>query len=363
MGVTYDDNVARSNAVAAAFRGIEQEDVIYNPSVTVDIVQPFGRQAAFLSGSVGYDFYDKNDQLNRERIDLSGGVSSSLGPCRPTLGGSYKRQQSELDDLSLVVTENVETTTAVNLDVSCGRKVGFAPTLSLSQEWADNSAAVREIANYTTEAAAIGLGYIRPTFGELSVIGTVVRTKYDRLVPVAAGFERDGYDLYGGGVRYVRKLGARLQGTVSAGYTKVQPFTSIADDFEGFTYAADLTFRPSSRIDAKASFERAVNPSNAIGANYEVEEVYRLEASYLIGTRIRLSAGGSFSDTEYGGAALINGVAINDQRTRSFFGSARFTFSDRLSVVLDASQQERDANVHGADYTANRAGITISATY
>src|SRR5687767_5378881 len=96
MGVTYDDNVARSNAVTAALRGIEQEDFIYNPSVAVDIVQPFGRQAAFLRGSVGYDFYDKNDQLNRERIDLSGGVSSPLGPCRPTLGGSYKRQQSEL---------------------------------------------------------------------------------------------------------------------------------------------------------------------------------------------------------------------------------------------------------------------------
>ncbi len=360
----HDDNVSRSSAGVAALRNLEQEDTIFSPALTLDVIQPVGRQAVFLNGVVGYKFYDKNDQLNRERVALRGGVNTSLGPCAGVVSGSFSRQQSELDDLALNVTKNVETTTSVGVDATCGREVGLAPTFSVVQRWAENSAADRAGAEYVELNATAGLAYRRPTFGELSVFGQYGKTEYeDRLIPAGASVEEDGFERYGAGIRYTRKLGARIQGTANAGYSVVRPVSNVTEDFEGFEYGLDVSFRPSSRLDTSATFARAVNPSNRIQSTYSVSDTFAVRASYRLGSRLVFGLGGSYSEKSYEGPALVSGLSVTEDQMKTFNASVAFNFSRRLSVTLDASQQERDANVPGVDYTSNRIGLSVVATY
>lgn len=362
---TYEDNVARSNAIAAAARGIEQEDVRFSPAISVDIVQPFGRQAAFLIGSVGYEFWDKNDQFNRERVSLNGGAISQFRICQTTLAGEYRRGQSDLRDLELTgVVENAETKTGVSGAVTCGRTVGFGATASIGQQWAENSAAARQTSNYDTTNTSIGLLYRRPTFGEATLYASYGKTEYsDRLIVTTSGLETDGFENFGGGLRYTRKLGARLQGTVGAGYSVVRPTTSNATDFEGITYLADLTYRPSSRIQAQFTFERATRPSNRLQTTYAVEDSYLVDVSYALGSRIRLGLGASYADSNYEGSNLTGINSITDQQIKRVFASVRFNLNERISALLEAGQEERDANVHGVDFTANRLGFTLVGRY
>jgi hypothetical protein len=288
---------------------------------------------------------------------------ASAGPCVGTFTGGYDRRQSKLDDLTINISENVETVTSASVDLACGRKVGFVPAVSFSQSWADNSSSQRATSDYDSTNGTLSLAYRRPTFGELTMYATYGETNYDRLVPVAAAFERDGFESYGGGIRYTRKIGSRLQGTLASGYSSVSPFVSTGEEFDGFTYSADLTFRPSGRIEAQASFARAVKPSNRLQTNYVVEEAYALQGSYLIGSRLRIGLGGSYTDSEFASAGPTSPTVITAEQTRSWFASLRFNMSRRFAIVVDAEQQERDANVPGFDYTANRVGLSFVATY
>lgn len=359
----YDSNVSRSSELVAQRRGIEREDVILSPTLSVDILRSIGRQSLFLNGLVGYNFYQENDQLNRERIALRGGGITSLGPCATTIAGGLNRRQSDLETLDLGVTENVETTTSVSVDGACGRQVGLAPTFSASQEWTENSASQRASADHTSTTAMVGLSYRRPTFGDLTLFGTFGSTEYDRLVPVGAVLEEDGYEVWGGGLRFTRRIGARIQASVTAGYTAVEPASPLADDFQGFTYGADVTFRPSRRLDAQASFVRAVKPSNREQATFAIEEDYSLQLNYALGTRLKFGLGASYAENTYEGSAAVAGSFLTEEQIRSVSASLRFNLSRRVAVTLDASQHERDANVSGFDYTANRVGLSIAATY
>jgi hypothetical protein len=358
----YDTNVARSNATVAALRGVEREDWIFSPSVRLNILQPFGRQAVFLNGAVGYEFYKKNDQLNRERIGLQSGLQTSLGPCRATLVGGYDRKQSDLRDLTLLVVENVETITSAGVDATCGRRTGLGVLGSATQKWADNSASSRATADYTDFLAVAGVVYQRPTFGELNLFGSYGKIKYDnRLVPAGVGFVRDGYERHGAGVRYTRRLGARLQGAVSAGYISVEPESPAVDDFQGVNYSADVTFRSSDRLQMALAFARDVSPSNRLETAYSVEESFRLEGTYLVGSRIKLGLGASYSKADYEGAVLTPTSSLTEEEVKRVFGSLGIDIGRRFAVKLDAAQEERDANVPGFDYTANRVGLSLVA--
>ena len=74
----YDDNISRSSSVLTTQRNLSKDDYVLLPAVTATLVQPFGRQSVFLNGDVGYAFHRYNDELNRRRAKVSGGVGGIL---------------------------------------------------------------------------------------------------------------------------------------------------------------------------------------------------------------------------------------------------------------------------------------------
>ncbi|HEY9236153.1 MAG TPA: outer membrane beta-barrel protein [Phenylobacterium sp.] len=362
--VMHDSNVARSNRTLASSRGIEPEDVIFTPSLTLDLLWPVSRQSFFANGAVGYDFYDKNDKLNSNRISLRSGLNGQIGPCTGVIQGGFSRSRNDLQDLTLTNPENIRNVTSANLNVNCSRGYGLGLLVSAGHDWATNSNAIQAQSDYETSTGRVGVTYARPTFGTLSVFAMRQRTEYD---PTLGG-TNPGYDLTVTGLSFERRLGARIQGTVELSYSTVDSLASgpnAPDDFSGVTYGGDLVYRPSDRLETSLSYSRGVVPSNSIGKLYDVQERVRLGARYELSSRLELGGGLSFSDSRAEGPTLgtVPGVVLTDSRTKVAFASLTYKQSQRTSLRLDVTREEREADVPAFEYATTRVGLTADVAF
>ena len=359
--VEHDSNVARSSKGAAAVRGLAVADTIFTPSVAIDVRAPVGRQTLFLRGSTGYDFYDKNTQLNRARVDVEAGGARQAGPCLATLSSGYTRGLTQVDDpLLITAVENVQETKAVDVALACRRDSGLGFALSASKEWADNSLAAFVQSDSETTLGSAAITYARPALGTLSVFVSRETTEYpNRLIS-------SGYDLDSFGATYERRLGARIQGSITAAYT-VLDFTELTPSGggtqKGTTYAANLSYRVSSRFRMTANFDRSVSPSVAIGRSYDLMTGYRISGDYDIGSRLNFAAGGARIDRQAGGNFQVSPLSLTDSVTNTIFASLRYKQSERFSITLNAARETRNTNTPQFDYTSNRIGVTAGAAF
>lgn len=358
----YDTNVARSSEALAATRGLKLEDVVITPTLTVDILTPVGRQALFLKGRAGYAFYDENSQLDSEQIDLEAGVLRRFGPCGLSVSGGYKRNQTKLEDIILEPVDNIETLKSATLDVDCTRTVGISPSLNLAHEQSENSASIRSSQDFQNSSATVGLAYSRPTFGTVAVFGSAEKTEYNNRV-LALGVDEDGYEAWAVGVRYSRRLGARLEGSVSVSQTSLDANQASAADFDGLTYTANAAFRPSNRLETRVTFERSARPSRRLGAEYTIDETWRGDVIYSVGPRLRVTMTATQTEAEYQLSPTSPVATLTNDRIRTVSAAVHAKFSRRLSLVFDAAREERDANLAGYSYDSTRVGVTAAVSY
>jgi len=360
--VEHNSNVARSNEARAAFRGVEPEDTIFKPAATIDFFSPVGRQSIFFKGMAGYTFYDRNDQLNREVLDFNGGVNGRFGPCSGTLSGGYSRGLWLLDDPTLIENvENIQTTKTASANVACSRATGLGLTASVSKDWIEND--LDQLANSDSERTSImgGITYTRPALGTLTLFADRQETTYPNRL-----FD-DGYTLNAYGLTFARQLGARIQGTVTVAYNKVDQktpsFLPATDDMTTTAYSAELSYRATSRLRFQGSFDRAVTPTVAVGRSYDLTEGYRVSGVYDLGSRITVSAGGAWVQRQSKGLIPETPLELTDSETTSYFASIRYQQSKRLSFVLNAGREERVTNSPQFDYTNNRIGLGADLSF
>lgn len=360
--VEQNSNVARTNEALAAAQGLQLEDTVFTPTATIDFARPVGRNSLYLRGSAGYSFYDKNKRLDRERLDLSGGFNARLGPCVNMLTGTFSRGLSLIEDPTLIAdVNNIQETRRAGLEIRCSRATGLGVVASASKEWADNELTFLEEGDYERVTYMAGVSYSRPTFGTLTVFGNHQETEYPNRL-LGGGFEVDSI-----GATYERQLGARIQGTVTAAFTKAEqvgvatPAAAVAD-IETTTYNAALSYRVSSRLRLQAAFDRAVLPSSGFGRTYDLTEAFRFNADYDLGSRIRFALAAAQVDRDSEGAPA-GPVVLTNARTRSLSGSVRYKQSERVSLVLNVGQDERTTNAPQFDYTSDRIGIAAEVTF
>jgi hypothetical protein len=359
----YETNVAGGDALVAAERGLIQQDFMITPTVLVDVLRPVGPESVFLQGSAGYSFYDRNTVLNRENLNLAGGLNARLGICRGTATARISRYQDQLQDLTRTAVKDVYDLYSVGLDTTCGRPVGISPILSVSQSWANNSNVELSSSDSQTFSVSAGVAYQAPAFGKLSLFGQYQTTTFNnRFVLVNSQPVQDGYDTYGGWIRYQRLLGARIQGTVSVGYTSLKPAVAGTPGFDGFTYDADLTYRVDSRLGLHGSFTRDLEPSNVLDATYGLETKTLVEATYDLAARVKLNLGVSETTRRFQGLALITGVDLTKDDIKSIYATATYR-RNKLFVALNVRNDERIANVADFSYSDTRVGLTVGTAY
>lgn len=358
--VEYNSNVARTDETQAAIRGLTPGDTIFTPAATFDLLLPVGRQSLFLLGSAGYSFYDNNKDLDRERVDLTGGVNTRFGPCAATFSGGYARGINRIDDPVLIDNvRNIQETERLGVDVSCSRQTGLGVVGAMSKEWTSNELSFLRVSDSERTTGTVGVSYSRPALGTLTVFGNHEETIYpNRLV-------EDGYDMNAFGATFERQLGARIEGSVTVSYAMVEEHVVLPgqdSDSDSVTYAARLGYRASSRLRFQAMFDRAVLPSSSIGRSYDLTQSYRVTADYDMGSRITFSLGAGRAERNAGGTDLPI-LQLTDSTTTTFDASVRYKQSERLSFLLSGGHEERTTNAPQFDYTNDRIGLTADVRF
>lgn len=360
--VERDSNVARTSEPQAALRGLTLEDTVFTPSVTVDLLVPVGRQSLFLLGSAGYAFYDKNDKLDRERLDFTGGANAGLGPCLVTLSGGYARGLTQIDDRTLItVADNVVETKRAAVDLGCSRPTGFGVVAKASAERSSNDLPIMKSSDFDATAYMLGLTYQRPALGTVTIFGNHEETEY--VNRVISG----GYTVNSAGVTLSRELGARIQGSVTAAYAQIEQKGALAGlvstgNVETTTFAASLSFRASNRLRLRAAVNRGVTPSEGLGRTYDLSTSYDFGGEYDIGSRVMIGLGYASVDRNSKGV-LAGPGRLSDVETKNLFATVRYKQSDRLSFLLRAEREEQTTNAPQFDYTSDRIGLSANVAF
>jgi hypothetical protein len=363
----YDSNVASSGAALARERGLKPADEITTPSAVINLARVLLGQVVFLKGSAGYDFYSVNHTLDRERIDLTGGVNANLLTCEEVVSGEYRRSQVNLVDVATKAVSDAISAETVQGTVTCGGAIGLTPRISVSNTWRTNSAPQLQFSNDNILSVNAAMGYRQPAIGVVSVIGQFSEVEFPNVLYLTKGGDslNGGFDIYSAGLTYDRHISARLDGSATVTYTWLEQNVSLIPGFEGYTYNVDFRYRVTPLLGAHVGFSRAALPSNETGANFYVDETYRADISYRVGPRINLRLRGYETFRQYGGVVdqPDNPTLLTKETIRGVGVSCAYNFTPHFSLSLDTGDEERHAELASFSYSAFHVGLTLAARY
>ena len=361
----YDSNVSRSSAILSGIRDVARSDYILRPEATASIIQPLGRQLVFVNGAVGYDFYKKNDDLNRRRYDVTLGGVGVVGPCSETIATMFRAQQSDLGDVDLTTVKNLQKTIGLSGGITCGRSIG--PTFGISGQRQDvtNSTAKLKVSDSTTTGVSATVGYTNPTLGVAGVFYSYSETENPNRVIAGRGIG-DGFHVESAGVTLQHAFGSRIDARVSAGGMRLTREFAPAGSpkkLSGANYNAGVTYMAGTRLTLSLNASRAFQPSGTAGKLYDVTTRGDVSARYKLGTRIAVTLGHAITDTDSNRDTALPGLVVTKSRINSTTASILYTQNQHASVAMDVRYDDRKTDVPSFNYNAVRVGLTLAANF
>lgn len=360
-GVRHDSNVARASSATAAARGVEQEDQRFTPAAAFEIVMPVSAHSFSVTGNVGYDFYRRNDQLNRERADVDATASLALAICDTDITAGYARRQSDLGEIGAVAipgvdsVKNVETTWNTGATVSCGHEIGLRPTLSVGYERATNDNNLRRPVNYNRLTYSGGLGYRHPLIGDILLFVSQSETRFPNQALIGGG--DNGYDLRNYGVRFSRDIGARMKGSFELSFADVNPRLAAVGTSNGLNWNADLVAEISPRLQVHGAVSRAIVTTLSTDAIYHRDSSYALDATFAVNQKIDLKGGFVITPRRFFGSSALFGSNLTRDQQEVYFATLAYDMTPRVRFLLEGARESRNANGTFFDYRNTRVGL------
>jgi hypothetical protein len=356
---TYDSNVARRSDAATSATRLKPEDYRTTVNLNLDVLKAVGRQSLFLAGDVGYNYYDRNTVLDRQRIGLEGGVVARAAICQVVLSDKVASAQTSLDLLINTVIENEQNVNTVSASGQCSRGVGIAPTFSIASTQIRNSASLMKGQDNDSTSGSIGLAYSRPVLGRVSIFAQQTNTDYTKASPIFVLTGRTpGYELKAVGISFERAVGERLSLSSHLSYSSISQKISAQSNFEGLTYGGRLMIAPNHRASLELTGERAVRPSLQVGSTYELLEDYAENLTYRLSERLSLTGGATQSRITYAGTVSGPTLVLPGQSVQRVFGGVTYDFLRRNTIRLEVRQEERRSNVAAFNYESNQVSLT-----
>lgn len=362
VSTLYDDNILRRSKAAGLPVIGAFEDFRSSPSLAVDIELPIGRQSLLLAGSAGYDFYARNTQLERERIDLLTGVVLRAGPfCTARITGQFSRQQSDLADFATTdPVSNTQDRRAFDATLGCRPRLGLNQRFGFSREEVSNSDPGRLRGNFTSETVSAAVGFARPSFGDLSAYASIRRDRYSgRVAALPGGATPERLMVYAAGLEYRRDIGSRLKGRVAVGYTIVDPNLPTARRFAGISGSADLTVAATDRLRLQITAGRTVQPSNLLDVSYSIVDSFALSSEYRANRTVAFVASGSYTKRSFRESPLA-GVALGRSGDQSYLvsGGVRLSPGGRVGLSVDLTGERRRSEIAAFNFGHVIAAVT-----
>ena len=358
----YEDNALRLGTSQPVPAGFVRNDFRFTPSLDLNIVRPLGQQSIFLAATLGYDFYHRNTLLNRERVKVTGGADLRFGGnCAQHIQGSASRQQSDLRDFTRAIRlANAEQRLTAGAALSCGGGLGLKGGLTYDYETVSNDQPLRQISNYNAHTLGGSFGYVSPVLGELSIFGSYRLGRYPQRRTLAGLGRSDGVDVFNAGLRFTRSIGARLRGSVSLGYSKVNPKLAGTPPFSGASYSADLTWTANDRLRTKIDIGRSVSQSNLLDVSYSIDDSYAISNSFAINQSMTATFGGSVLKRRFRDSPVLGANPIGrGDRVGQYAGGFDYHPPGRIGFAVDVSRGRRSAAVQQFDYRYLTARLSL----
>ncbi len=362
----YESNLARvEDAALAAERGIEAEDIRIGPNLQLDVARMLGRHQVGLRAYLGYDFYVRNTQLNRERLLIEPFANLDLPVCDLAIDAGVGRRLSEIGDVVVIGPDptigidNTETTKRIVGRVVCGDSYGLRPTFEVEHAVGDNSNPLRRRADYRVTRIQPGVGYASPTLGEVSLYA--IRQDTDLPNQLQPNGQMAGFTLRGAGLGYRRAIGTRLNFNGNISHVEVTPYDGSSSR-SGINGSVALTMIASERLQLVAFANRAFTSTLTSDATYELQQGYGLTANYAANDRLRFRLGGQIAPRRLYYAVTPVGAFIERQTQTDIFAGATYNLNRRMRLTLDGGYQKRDADLNVFDYDGYYVAVGLSVS-
>jgi len=366
VGLNFDlrhfGNAARSNEATAAARGLVLSDERLTVGVDIVLNRTLGRNTLKLAGTVGYDFYRRNQRLNRERIGLRGETGVNVGPCLAQIAASVDRRQSDLDSISLVnlpnedSVRNTETIQVYRIEGRCGYVYGLRPSLGYEHKRGDNSNALRDVSDYKSNRVFGGVAYDHPVAGRVKLTYERENVDFDNraatLLAALSGYQVDELRL-----QLSRDIGTLLTADAMVAYNWLKPDNSAAPDFKGTTWRLSGTIKPGLRLKIQATTERSLQPSLGAEALYSRQSFNEVRATFALSQQLSLSGGFNVAKRNYSGAQANFGPLLEEDKFRRIFAGMTMRTNKRLELSLEGGHEKRDGTGTVFDYSGAYVGL------
>lgn len=360
--LTHESNIAHSDLAGANSRDLRPADERLTLGFSADVQRELGRNTLAIHGMIGYDFFRRNSDLNRERVGIETDFRIQTGPCKVNLRGRLDRGQSDLSKIyflnqpGLASVKNTETTMTYGGDFSCGRFYGANPMIGYERSTGANSDQFRKESNYHRDHYYGGLVFDNPVIGRYTVTVDHSKISYPNRVggPLAqfGGFRNSALRFTG-----ERKIGAVVTAQFGAGYNWVKPQTAGAQNFKGFSWNLAGTVIPLARLQLTLATSRAIEPSLGQEALYSIDRNYGATANFALTSRTSLNAQINYGRRSFRGSVGLFGPRIDEDRLFRAGGGVTMAFSRRLTVSAVVGYEKRNATGTVYDYGNTYVGL------
>lgn len=359
--VTYDTNVARSSDAGAIARGIQKNDFRFSPALEGNIALPTPAAVLTLRGAVGYEFYARNSQLNRERLNLLAGASSRLSVCDVAAQVGYSRGQNDLADLSIVPGDvatssvNVQETVRAGGNLTCGSG-RIRPYAFAEYRTTDNSAPQRRISDVETTTYGAGASYSSPAFGILTAY--VGRSEFDFKNRASLPGAIRAFDQTMWGLKLDRRLGARLQVNGQVYWTALKGLGNTGNSLDGLNWDISATLRAGERAQLTLGTARQIDASAAFNVNAARATSYLANLNYVLTPLLQASISASVRKRKFDvDPTLLPLAVLTDDRITQVGARLSYTLGRRIHLDLSATHQARKADTTLYNFNTTRIGL------
>ncbi len=356
----YNDNISRTvtgEPLNPRFKS--KTDWRFTPTVAADFGRAFGRQRLFLTGSVGRDYYARNNIMNRNRFQVDGGLQWTLGTrCNGRAQGGYSDRGTRLSDFDEVIPSS-QTSSSLSLVAGCATATGLGFNAGYNWNELKNSVESREYADSRGSGINGSIFYKLGQRGDISIQG------YSRSVTYPNQFLPDGQSngtdisslSLGLGYRFGPSI--RLNGDI--GKSWADPKNPLAEGFSGLTWNLAASYS-GPRLGGRISAGRGVSSGSGGYTNYQLSDRFAAALTYDFGRRIVISTGYShLNQRNRGGEGLPETSRLSEFKLDRIFIGADYRLNRILTVGFDVNNQKRSANPSDFNYTATSALLTLRA--
>mgnify|MGYP000030508646 CR=1 FL=1 len=352
----YDDNMLRQNDALIAG---DKDDLRTTPSLDVTYRHQFGLHQLTVVGSVGYDFHQRFEFLDRERISMVADADLSVsGYCRARPRARLNFAQSNLSDQG-VIQGNSQRTQDYNLTLACERPQGFYPVVTAGYLTTMNSADVRRRFDINTKTASVGLGYAVESIGALEISFDYQSFRRPHLDDANVSL-RDGADNYTVAALFRRNVAPRLSWRAGITYIKTKPRSEGIGSFSGMGFQGQANWRPSPRLSVIWDVDRSSRNQSNSGATYIIQTDYALRLNMNVGARSNLTAGATLNKRRFKGELLLDTTEPRRRdTTRGVIAGYRYALRSRLKVGTELRHERRSTSVARYRYHNTSAMLFI----